>query len=73
MLSAGTSRGHQSGEACNCLLPVISNTWERLRVNGRLDFKVLLITVEGVRKVTWWWLRQRILEQFWLAEELIRQ
>jgi hypothetical protein len=27
---------------------------ETLRVNGRLDFKALLTTVEGVKKVTKW-------------------
>jgi hypothetical protein len=44
---------------------------EQLRINGRLGFSELLTTAEGVRKVTRWWLRRRVLEQFWLAEELI--
>jgi hypothetical protein len=44
------------------------DTRDQLRVNGRFDFEALLTTVEGVTK---WWLRRRILGQFWLAEELI--
>jgi hypothetical protein len=45
----------------------------QLQTNGRLDFKELLATAaaEGVRKITGWWLRRKILEQFRLAEELI--
>ena len=36
-----------------------------LRMNGRLDFGALLTKVEGVKKVTRWWLRRR------LADDLI--
>jgi hypothetical protein len=43
----------------------------QLRTNRRLDFKEQLTTAEGVRKITRWWLRRKILEQFRLAEELI--
>jgi hypothetical protein len=35
------------------------------------DFGALLTKVEGVKKVTRWWLRRRILEQFRLADDLI--
>jgi hypothetical protein len=51
--------------------PRYHDSREQLRINGRLDFSELLTTAEGVRKVTRWWLRRRVLEQFWLAEELI--
>jgi hypothetical protein len=44
---------------------------EQLMVNGRLDFNPLITTVEGVEKVTGWWLRMRILEQFRLSDDLI--
>jgi hypothetical protein len=51
--------------------PLYQDTRDQLRVNGRLDFEGLLMTVERVKKATKWWLRRRILGQFWLAEELI--
>jgi hypothetical protein len=40
-------------------------------MNGRLDFGALVTTAERVKKITRWWLRRRILEQFRLADELI--
>jgi hypothetical protein len=48
------------------------DTRERLRISGSLSFRALLTTVEGVRRVTRWWLRRGILGQFQLASELIR-
>jgi hypothetical protein len=30
----------------------------RLRVNGRLDFKTMLTTVEGIKSITRWWLQR---------------
>jgi hypothetical protein len=60
-----------NAEAYNRLLPALPRSKEQLRINGRLNFRELLTTAEGVRKVTRWWLRRRILEQFRLAEELI--
>jgi hypothetical protein len=39
-------------------------------MNGGLDFRELLTTVEGVKRVTRWWIR-RILEQFRLVGRLI--
>jgi Reverse transcriptase (RNA-dependent DNA polymerase)/Endonuclease-reverse transcriptase len=71
-------------EACRCgyrqetpqhitiSCPRYQDTRDSLRINGRLDFKELLSTAEGVRKVTRWWLKRGILEQFRLAAELIR-
>jgi hypothetical protein len=45
---------------------------EPLRVNGRLDFKELLTTVEGVKRVIRW-LRRGIPDQFWLADKMIEE
>jgi hypothetical protein len=33
-----------------------------------MNIRELLTTAEGVRMVTMWWLRRRVLEQFRLAE-----
>jgi hypothetical protein len=52
--------------------PRYHDSREQLRINGRLDFRQLLTTAEGVRKVTRWWLRRRVLEQFRLVKELIK-
>jgi hypothetical protein len=44
----------------------------QLRLNGTLDFRRLLTEKEGVAKITRWWIRRGILNQFKLAKELIR-
>jgi hypothetical protein len=71
--SAACTCGHEreTPKHVTIFCPLYQDTRDQLRVNGRLDFEALLTTVEGVKRVTRWWLRRRILGQFWLAEELI--
>jgi hypothetical protein len=47
-------------------------TRNQLLIDGRLDFKRLLTEKEGVSKLTRWWLRSGKLNQFQLANELIK-
>jgi hypothetical protein len=51
--------------------PRFRDARERLRIGGSLSFRALLTSVEGVRRVTRWWLTMGILGQFQLASELI--
>jgi hypothetical protein len=37
-----------------------------------LDYDALVTIVDGVKLITGWWLRRRILEQFRLTDELIK-
>jgi hypothetical protein len=72
--STACSYGHEqeTPKHVTVFCPCYQDAREQLRINGRLDFRELLTTVEGTRKVTRWWLRiRRVLEQFRLAEELI--
>ncbi|KAL1997396.1 hypothetical protein VTN49DRAFT_3998 [Thermomyces lanuginosus] len=45
---------------------------EALRRNGQLDFKWLLTDPTGVKRATRWWLRRNIVDQFRLANQLIK-
>ena len=47
-------------------------TRNQLLINGGLDFKRLLTEKEGVSKLARWWIRSGRLNQFRLANELIR-
>jgi len=47
-------------------------TRNQLLIDGRLDFKRLLTEKEGVSKLTRWWIRSGKLNQFQLANELIK-
>ena len=47
-------------------------TRNQLLIDGRLDFKRLLTAKEGVSKLTRWWIRSGKLNQFQLANELIK-
>jgi hypothetical protein len=71
--SAACARGYEreTSEHVTIFCPLHQDTREQLRINGRLDFGALVTTAEGVKRFTRWWLRRRILEQFWLADELI--
>jgi hypothetical protein len=68
--SAACGHERETPKHVTIFCPLYQDTRDQLRVNGRSDFEALLTTVEGVKKVTKWWLRRRILGQFWLAEEL---
>jgi hypothetical protein len=54
----------RNAEACS---PLDQDTREQLKVEGRLDFRKLLIAVEGFKRATTWWLWRGIPEQVRLA------
>jgi hypothetical protein len=37
-----------------------------------MDYDWLLSSAKSARRLASWWLKERVLEQFWLANELIR-
>jgi hypothetical protein len=47
-------------------------TRNQLLIDGGLDFKRLLTEKEGVSKLARWWIRSGRLNQFRLANELIK-
>jgi hypothetical protein len=55
------------------LLPGVPGTRNQLLIDGGLDFKRLLTEKEGVSKLAKWWIRSGRLNQFRLANELIKQ
>jgi hypothetical protein len=65
-------------DTCYCLIynkvhgPRYRATRNQLLIDGRLDFKRLLTEKEGVSKLTRWWIRSGKLNQFQLANELIK-
>jgi hypothetical protein len=71
--SAACACGHgrETPKHVTVFCPRYHGTREQLRTNGHLDYKTLLTTAEGAKKVTRWWLRRGILEQFRLADKLI--
>jgi hypothetical protein len=72
MTSAACGHKRETPEHVSIFCSLHQDTREQLRINGRLpDFDALVTTAEGFKRVTRWWLRRRILEQSWLADELI--
>ena len=64
-------QGRETPRHITVFCPRYRDARKELRVGGHVDFNELLTTAEGVRKVTRWWIKRGILEQFRLASELI--
>ena len=50
-----------------------SEARRRLETDGRVDLGKMMSSPEGLQRITAWWLKQDLLPQFQLAQELERR